>query len=266
MPQLHFTPRISRPNRKALMTESQKKVALLIGAALIIVPIAVIRTRSAVRGDRRSINWEEKMKVSVEAKAPDWYHSAKCCHHYPAPPSLPRIRLATIRMWGSLESHDNIIRQEDVDYRPIRLALYEMGANGSVIEGVDDRVPGIEPGHGEIIQAAYMIHAGKVPASYVRGPRPEFCLVQDTIPGSAAEEGGLRAGDLFWDVDHRSVLRENTGDCEAILAALGRVSVGSTVTVSVLRDGSPLDLTLKRRDGLYGYHYLAVPLLDSEKI
>src|SRR5258707_173699 len=80
--QLRCTPRISRPNRKALMTETQKKVALLIGAALIIVPIALIRTRSAMQGERRSINWEEKMKVSVEAKAPDWYHTARCCHRY----------------------------------------------------------------------------------------------------------------------------------------------------------------------------------------
>jgi len=245
------------------MTESQKKAAVLVAAVLIIVPVAVIRIRSALQGEQRQINWEEKMKVSREADAPAWYRDAKCCGRLDAPPTVPAVRLATIRMWGSLESHDRMIRNKE-DYFPIRRALYEMGANCSVIEGVDDRVPGIERGYGEVIEAAYLLHAGKVPASYVRGKEREFCMVLDVLPGSTAEEGGLRAGDLLLDVDGKGVLSSTPGSCEAFVEAALRIPTGSTATFSVLRNGSPLDLKLKRREGRYGYHPQRVPVLDSE--
>jgi PDZ domain len=245
------------------MTESQKKTAVLVAAVLIIAPVVVIRARSALRGEQRQINWEEKMKVSREADAPAWYHDATCCGRLDASPTVPAVRLATIRMWGSLASHDQMIRNKQ-DYFPIRRALYQMGANCSVIEGVDDRVPGIEPGYGEVIEAAYLLHAGKVPASYVRGKDREFCMVLDVLPGSAAEEGGLHAGDLLLDVDGKGVLGSTPGNCEVFVQAALTVPAGSMVTFLVLRNGLPLDLKLKRREGRYGYHHQRVPVLDSE--
>ena len=67
-------------------------------------------------------------------------------------------------------------------------------------------------------------------------------LVMEVNPGSAAEEAGLRVGDLITKFDDVRV--KSTSELKAIL---NKYQVGQTVTVSVLRDAEiiVLDITLK---------------------
>ncbi|MFN8519192.1 MAG: S41 family peptidase [Chloroflexota bacterium] len=67
-------------------------------------------------------------------------------------------------------------------------------------------------------------------------------VVEGVIPGSPAEKGGLLAGDLLVAVDGREVAGSTLDD----VVDWVRGPSGSQVTLSLLRDGSALDLALTR--------------------
>ncbi|NLK37145.1 MAG: PDZ domain-containing protein [Epulopiscium sp.] len=73
---------------------------------------------------------------------------------------------------------------------------------------------------------------------------PVGVLIREVIPGGSAEQAGLKAGDIITKFAGKPVLT-----MDSLVAALGEVKVGSSVSVHVIRDGNtPLDVTLKILD------------------
>jgi len=70
--------------------------------------------------------------------------------------------------------------------------------------------------------------------------RPFGVLVNDVWPSGPAEEGGIRAGDVLTAINGKEV------NSPAELGyRFGSLSVGGEATVSVVRDGSPMDLAVR---------------------
>ncbi|KAA3623508.1 MAG: PDZ domain-containing protein [Bacteroidetes bacterium] len=71
-------------------------------------------------------------------------------------------------------------------------------------------------------------------------------LISDIVEGSAAEEAGLKGGDIITKVDD-----EEIGDFGDLADALGKYKVGDTVKISYLRDNKPMETsaTLKKHTG-----------------
>ncbi len=71
-------------------------------------------------------------------------------------------------------------------------------------------------------------------------------LISDIVEGSAAEEAGLKGGDIITKVDG-----EEIGDFGDLADALGKYKIGDTVKISYLRDNKPMETsaTLKKHTG-----------------
>nr|WP_242521870.1 DegQ family serine endoprotease [Motiliproteus sp. SC1-56] len=65
-------------------------------------------------------------------------------------------------------------------------------------------------------------------------------LINQVVPGSAAEQAGLRAGDVILAIDGRPV-----ADPAVLRTRLGMLAVGDTLQLELLRDGTPLSLTAR---------------------
>lgn len=71
----------------------------------------------------------------------------------------------------------------------------------------------------------------------------EGVLLRRVLPGGAAEQGGLRSGDVVVEIEGENVVDLPLGDFVDI--ALG--PEGSDVTLIVLRDGEEIEVTVQRR-------------------
>jgi serine protease Do len=71
-------------------------------------------------------------------------------------------------------------------------------------------------------------------------PSAEGALVQDVTPGSPGARAGLRTYDVIVAVDGRPIESDN-----ALIEIIAARSPGSAATVRLLRDGRPLEVTLK---------------------
>lgn len=71
-------------------------------------------------------------------------------------------------------------------------------------------------------------------------------LISDIVEGSAAEEAGLKGGDIITKIDDQEI--ENFDD---LADALGKYKVGDTVNIAYLRDNKPMETsaTLKKHSG-----------------
>ncbi len=73
---------------------------------------------------------------------------------------------------------------------------------------------------------------------------PVGVLVREIIPGGSAEQAGLQAGDIITKFAGKPVLT-----MDSLVAALGEETVGSSVSVHIIRNGTtPMDITLKILD------------------
>ena len=93
--------------------------------------------------------------------------------------------------------------------------------------------------------------------------RPEGVLVQEVMPGSAAEQGGLRQGDVIIEVDGQKVNTSNH-----LQSVVARKRSGDAVQLQVFRDGkiSGKSVTLRPRDDAKEAPAAARPSFESEPI
>ncbi len=84
----------------------------------------------------------------------------------------------------------------------------------------------------EIQQKSEGIYYG-IGAYISKGLTDEFCTISGTIEGTPAQEAGLRAGDLIYEVD--GVLAQGMETTE--LVALIKGEEGTTVTLTLIREG-----------------------------
>jgi serine protease Do/serine protease DegQ len=92
--------------------------------------------------------------------------------------------------------------------------------------------------HGEVRRGQLGVHMQDLTPELARAFRLERhagALIARVLPGSPAEKGGLRAGDIVVAVDGKPV--RGAGELHA---AVGLLPVGSRVRLDVLRDGRPL--------------------------
>ena len=75
--------------------------------------------------------------------------------------------------------------------------------------------------------------------------KPRGIIVQGIVPGGAAENSDVKAGDVILKIDERDVNQPN--ELQSYVASK---SAGSTVTLTIFRDGKELDkkVILKSRD------------------
>ena len=71
----------------------------------------------------------------------------------------------------------------------------------------------------------------------------EYSYVAGIIPGYSAEQAGLMSGDIFYKVDGESVM----GESSETVSNLVRGQEGTTVNITIIRDGEEKDFTLIRR-------------------
>jgi serine protease Do len=75
-------------------------------------------------------------------------------------------------------------------------------------------------------------------------------LVSLVYPGRAAERAGLRQGDLLVKLDGEAVRCERSEDVEDLYSLVRRFRVGRQIDCEVLRDGSPVTLTIELEEDL----------------
>jgi S1-C subfamily serine protease len=69
--------------------------------------------------------------------------------------------------------------------------------------------------------------------------------VVGVTPGGGADEAGVETGDVITAMDGATLGGENGSPSEVLIAQMGNVDPGDTVTLSVLRDGDTLDLEVE---------------------
>lgn len=97
----------------------------------------------------------------------------------------------------------------------------------------------------EIQQKTEGIYYG-IGAYISKGATDEFCTISGTIEGTPAEEAGLRAGDIIYEVD--GVLAQGMETTEIV--ALIKGEEGTTVTLTLIREGESdyLYVPVERRE------------------
>jgi Do/DeqQ family serine protease len=80
-------------------------------------------------------------------------------------------------------------------------------------------------------------HPGAMPAS-LQGEGPPGAMVADVARGSAAEQAGLRSGDIIVAIDGRPIV-----SASQLRARVGLKPVGQPIEIEILRDGNCVKLT-----------------------
>lgn len=244
--------------------DAKKKLTVVLLAALVFVPIIIWRSARAVDSaglGSDSRDWNAFMKVTTERTAPSWYQPKKA-YRLEAEPSGPHLKLGLIRFEQPAKSAKRLLATSEY-YGPVAQRARELGANSYVIESVDENVPGLAEGKAEVVHVLYLEHAGVVPPGW-RGGASQFCQATRILPSSIAERAGMKAGDVFIEVDGKNVVRAGVDDpCEPYLAELLKVPDGAQTAVRVIRNGEEVVIRMTRQGPQFGYQYATVPLLDA---
>lgn len=233
--------------------------------AVVIAIVAGLRIRDAWReppggGDERTGSCK-RIRVEVERKAPE--HPSFPGHkvvRQEQPPATPHLRLATLRHSGTVEAHRRVLGDFQRNYDCVVAKAGALGANGIYVERVDDQVAGLPIGQGEIVEVAYLLHAGSVPAPLREALAGRACMVTEIFAGESAERSGLRVGDLL--VRLEGTTAGPSADPCAITTPLRAVPPGGSARLVVQRDGGEQTLTMAKQGDRFGYAYQAVPILD----
>lgn len=77
-------------------------------------------------------------------------------------------------------------------------------------------------------------------AEALHSPNTEGAIVAQIVPGSSAEKGGLKVGDIITQIDQEKI--KTSGD---VHNAISLIRIGKTVTLTILRAGKTLTLSMK---------------------
>jgi regulator of sigma E protease len=157
---------------------------------------------------------------------------------------------------------DKVTRFEDVmtdvAMHPGDTLILKVDRNGSVLS---------VPVTTDVVEAKMIDNTiQKIGDIGIRYPMP--ALIKAVVPGSAADQAGLKAGDLIVNVDGNKI--DHFADLQKIVAD----SAGKTLAIAVMRDGERLSFTAtpekrqtKLQDGsLYEYGMLGVEVDPVTKI
>jgi hypothetical protein len=169
---------------------------------------------------------------------------------------LARIRHRGNRVYGGLMAGDWGHLHESV-----AAAIRETGANAYFSETARE----VGPDAVELVTTVAVAHPGPVMTESLSTYFPErrAAMVVHLAAHSAAEEAGLRDGDLIVQVDD-----QNIAGHEPVATLLHRTRLvpgGGVVKFGVLRGGEVVPLTLQRRGtSLFGFTALGVPVLEGK--
>lgn len=237
-------------------------VALVVCVAFILV----WRTRGAIReaeggGDEHddgsaSITVELLQPSPVEYRAPDVFG-------FSSVPPVPHLRIATIRVVGPTRELQHKLANPKDHYESVHHKMVELNANAYVHERVDDQAPGLGFDEAELIEAVYLVHAGRVQEPLRRELQNRACLLTEVTPGSAAEEAGLQVGDLVIDVDGTRFVEEGLRENDACRPIQRALREPNKVRLGILRSGELLQVEMARRGAKFGIFYRDVPILPD---
>jgi serine protease Do len=73
---------------------------------------------------------------------------------------------------------------------------------------------------------------------------PQGALIQNVVPNSSADEGGIKQGNIITKIDGKQV-----NEADSTLAILiSKKKVGDSITITVFRDGDTKDVTIKLKE------------------
>lgn len=70
---------------------------------------------------------------------------------------------------------------------------------------------------------------------------PEGAYVQDVIPESAADKGGVQIGDIITSIDGKKLNSDSGG----LATAIAKKKIGDSLKLVIIRDGKRIDITVK---------------------
>ncbi|MEZ6067020.1 MAG: PDZ domain-containing protein [Planctomycetaceae bacterium] len=72
------------------------------------------------------------------------------------------------------------------------------------------------------------------------GPWDDHCVIQNVLPGGAADRAGIQEGDIVLSIGQRRI-----SDFSQLISAVGELSEGEKVDVAIIRRGTPLQLQVE---------------------
>lgn len=246
-----------------MSTDTNKKLLVVAVAALVFVPIVVWRSVRAASTES-SGDWGAFIKEDMQRKAPSWY-SPPLLLREPHEPAGPHLKLGTLRFQQRVAHAKQTMADERLMFPPIYARARALGSSYLVMDAVDENVPGLPEGAGEVVHSLYLLHAGRIPPKWRKGSAQLVCQAVKVFPGRIAAAAGMRAGDVFAAVNDTPVT-EGQNPCDTLVDALARVADGATARLIVLRDGAEVPLSMTRQGPKFGYAYQAVPVLDETEL
>lgn len=246
-----------------------EKLKLGVAVALVVAVAAVfvVRTRSALEDAGDEISGTDNWQITVEDHTPSpvkW--DASRLSGFDAEPTGPHLRIATFRVTGPVTRLREISADSGQHFLNVRQRMTELHANAYVHEGVDDQVPGLVADQAELIEGIYLIHAGEVGEPYRSQLGKMACQITSVTPGSPAEVGGMKVGDVMVDLDDAGIAEASgkaDNPCRPINDAMKSLPPNQPGQLLVLRDGVPVTLTVSRPGTKFGFDYLPVPILSA---
>ncbi|MBN1178277.1 MAG: site-2 protease family protein [Anaerolineae bacterium] len=102
-------------------------------------------------------------------------------------------------------------------------------------------------------------------AGYVFGhPERFYVRVSEVIPGSAAEAAGILPEDVITEINGAPAESETPFDAQERLRSAISASAGQPLTLTILRDGTPLAIVAVPSRAEDGYGFLGIGMLDIE--
>lgn len=128
---------------------------------------------------------------------------------------------------------------EDVDYTDIEEGIYK-----GMLSGLGDPYSEYYTGeeYAQILESTSGSYCG-IGATLTQNQGDGSCMVVNTFAGSPAAEGGLLEGDIVYKVDDMEV----TGMDLSRIVSYIKGEEGTTVNLTILRDGREREVTLVRR-------------------
>jgi hypothetical protein len=244
------------------MNERSAKIAVVVVGLFLTLGVVVWRSAKAmkeVEAEAPAAGWS--LDVISENRAAEPYDASSFIG-LETVDGLAAEKLALVEFRGTRASIDRSY-EEHTDFQPIRKKQAELGANVSVKEAVED-LPD-DPGMAKLRVSLWLVHAGPVPKALVKSRHQTVCVITWVDPAGDAHKHGLRAGDVWTEVETTHALEQGGETCSMLTATSKATAVGSDVRFLVYRKAARTELTIHKSGPMLKFRTMDVPVLDADR-